>query len=91
MTKRRVIAGIIIIVIAVVFGAAFYYLNGALPIGTGYTAKYLCSQVFLAQRDAKVVFQYDVKPTNPLFALVDFQVDETSAPLPLPVSGHGKR
>ena len=55
--------------------AMIYYLDHALPIGTGYSAKYVCSQVFLAGRDPDSVFQRDVLPTNALFHLVRPVVD----------------
>jgi CubicO group peptidase (beta-lactamase class C family) len=59
----------------VVIGVCLYFLNAVLPTGTGYTAKYICSQVFLAHRDPAVVFKEDVKPTHPLFGVVTFEVD----------------
>ena len=58
-----------------ILGGAVYFLNGALPIGTGYSAKYLCSQVFLAGRDPGQVFDEEVKPTHPLFSVVSPRVD----------------
>lgn len=58
-----------------ILGGGIYFLNGALPIGTGYSAKYLCSQVFLAGRDPSQVFENDVKPTHPLFSTVSPSVD----------------
>ncbi|MCG8616881.1 MAG: beta-lactamase family protein [Desulfobacterales bacterium] len=61
-----------------VVGYGIYFLNGALPIGTGYSAKYICSQVFLAGRDADLVFTEDVKPTHPLFKTVIPSVDYTN-------------
>ena len=57
-------------------GYGIYFLDGALPIGTGYSAKYICSQVFLAGRDPDLVFDQEVKPTHPLFRLVKISVDE---------------
>ena len=48
-------------------GFGIYFLDMTLPIGTGYSAKYLCSQVFMANRDSLRVFENDVKPTHPLF------------------------
>ena len=46
-----------------------------MPIGTGYTAKYLCSQVYMANRDPHQVFENDVKPTNPLFEAMTFELN----------------
>jgi len=62
-------------ILVLVVGSGIYFLNEALPIGTGYSAKYVCSQVFLADRDPKVVFENEVKPTHPLFAPVKIKVD----------------
>lgn len=56
-------------------GLGIYFLDQALPIGTGYTAKYVCSQVFLAGRNPEEVFLKDVKPTHILFQAVRPLVD----------------
>lgn len=72
MRKIKWIAGLVLLG---GIGFAIYFLDGALPIGTGYSAKYLCSQVFLAARDPAVVFENDVKPTHPLFRVVRASVD----------------
>jgi len=45
-----------------VFGAAAYYVYFALPIGTGYTAKYLCSSVFITGRGEEETFEEDILP-----------------------------
>ncbi len=56
-------------------GFGIYFLNGALVIGTGYSAKYICSQVFLADRNPDLVFINDIKPTHPLFRPINSSVD----------------
>ncbi len=56
-------------------GFVIYFLNDALPIGTGYSAKYVCSQVFLADRDPDLVYKNDVKPTHFLFQVISPTVD----------------
>jgi len=66
---------ILLIVLVIIVGVVIYMLNTALIIGSGYTAKYLCSQVFMADRDADVVFDQDVAPTHPLFRFVSHQVN----------------
>lgn len=66
---------ILAIVLMVFVGIVFYLLNDALIIGSGYTAKYLCSQVFMAERDADRVFAQDVAPTHPLFRFVSHRVN----------------
>ncbi len=63
-----------LLVIGIV-GFVIYFLNDALPIGTGYSAKYVCSQVFLADRDPGFVFKNDVQPSHLLFRIVKPIVD----------------
>ncbi len=47
-------------------------------IGTGYAAKIVCSNVFLAGRDPREVLAVDVQaPGHPLLRLVDVEVDRT--------------
>jgi len=58
-----------------VSGILIYLLDGALPIGTGYSARYLCSHVFLQKRDPEEIFQREIKPTNPLFNTVSYEID----------------
>ncbi len=57
------------------FLGILYFLNAALPIGAGYSAKYLCSHVFLGNRDPKEIFEREIKPTHPLFATATYEVD----------------
>lgn len=72
---KKMIKWFVLVLVAGVAGFAVYFLNGALPIGTGYSAKYICSQVFLADRDPDAVFEKDVRPTHFLFKLVRPKVD----------------
>ncbi|NBU92557.1 MAG: hypothetical protein EBS17_06920, partial [Flavobacteriia bacterium] len=65
----------IISTMLVILFIAIYFLNAAFPIGTGYTAKYLCSHVFLANREAEVLFQREIKPTHILFSIINFEID----------------
>lgn len=58
-----------------IIGFCIYFLNAAMPTGTGYSAKYICSQVFLANRDPMIVFEKDVKPTHPLFGAIKTEVN----------------
>ena len=57
------------------FIGILYFLNAALPIGAGYSAKYLCSHVFLGNRDPKQIFDREIKPTHPLFSTATYEVD----------------
>ena len=66
---------IIAFVVLVLFCYGGYYLNDAMSIGTGHTAKYVCSKVFLADQDPDKVFEIELKPSNPLFSIIDTEVD----------------
>ncbi len=46
-----------------------------MPIGTGYTARYLCSSTFISGRDPEPVFREDVLPVNPMAHLVSYEID----------------
>ncbi len=71
--KRSLFAvGIALIILLV---GAGWYLSDTLPIGTGHTAKTICSNVFISGRDAAAVFEEDIAPIHFLFALTDFKVD----------------
>ncbi len=64
-----------ILFFAVAIGIGIYFLNSALIVGSGYSSKYLCSQVFLADRNPDLVFKNDVLPTHPLFRFITNTVD----------------
>jgi len=59
----------------IILAAAGWYLSDTLPIGTGHTAKTICSNVFISGRDAQDVFKEDIAPLHFLFAITDFKVD----------------
>jgi hypothetical protein len=63
------------VILIVAVGASAWLLNKALPIGAGFTAKYLCSSTFISQRNPEIVFREDFAPINPLFKNVDWRVD----------------
>lgn len=75
--KRWLKIGLIVfgIFLIVVLGAFAWFLKNALPLGTGFAAKYLCSSTFISQRDPEIVFQEDVAPINPISIVVDWQVN----------------
>ncbi len=73
MSKKVIMAFFLIVISIIGFGV--YFLNDALVIGTGYSAKYICSQVFLANRNPDLVFENDIKPTHPLFQPIRSSVD----------------
>ena len=64
-----------LILIAIVFIYGIYFIYNALPIGTGYSSKYLCSQVFLSDRDPEYIVTEEINPTNPLFGLMSNSID----------------
>jgi hypothetical protein len=68
---KKIILGIGILT----FLGILFFLNAALPIGAGYSAKYLCSHIFLGNRDPKQIFDKEIKPTHPLFATATYEVD----------------
>jgi CubicO group peptidase (beta-lactamase class C family) len=65
----------IIVLLFLTAGVAVFLLSKALPIGAGFTAKYLCSSTFISQRNPETVFREDVAPINPLFKYVDWQIN----------------
>ncbi len=69
-TKKILIGVGFLLIVGVV-----YFLNAALPIGTGYSAKYICSHVFLDYRDPGQIYEREIKPTHPLFATASYEVD----------------
>ncbi len=49
------------------------------PIGSGYSAKYLCSQLFVSRRpDPNQVIREEIDPTHAMFSLVSNRVDTTA-------------
>ena len=73
--KKSFLLKVVLVLLILVFGAAAYYVYFALPIGTGYTAKYLCSSIFITGRSEEQTFEEDIRPGNILFGLVSSSVD----------------
>jgi CubicO group peptidase (beta-lactamase class C family) len=71
---KRGLAFLAIVLIGAIVIAG-WYLGRAIPIGTGYVAKYVCSSVFISGRDDKTVFEEDVSPVNPLTGIISYKVD----------------
>jgi CubicO group peptidase (beta-lactamase class C family) len=59
MTRRRIFYGILTLLGILIIGIAVY-INSLLPIITGYTAKNLCSDVFVSGRDPENVKAIDL-------------------------------
>ena len=70
---------IILIVIALVLVTAVvtggWLFSEALPIGTGFVAKYICSSTFISNRDPEIVFAEEVEPVNILTKVVDYRIN----------------
>ncbi|MGB5748253.1 MAG: serine hydrolase [Desulfobacterales bacterium] len=73
---KIVLIGFAVVLIAAVAAGGWLYTK-AIPIGTGYVAKYLCSSTFISDRDPEIVFSEDVAPVNPLASMVNYKIDRT--------------
>ena len=62
-----------------ILGAGYgaYFVLNALPIGTGFAARYLCTAIFEQGEDARTTFEREVAPEHPLFAMTTYEVDAT--------------
>jgi hypothetical protein len=72
--RKKILIGIGTLLILVLVGAG-WYLSMAVPIGTGYTARYICSSVFISHRDPQLTYREDVAPINPLAKIIDVNID----------------
>ncbi len=61
--------------LALFIAAVGWYGVKATPVGSGYTAKYLCSNVFVSGRDPEPVFREEIVPINPLARFIDYRID----------------
>ena len=76
--RQVVIAFVLLLVVLLAGLAAWLALAppALLRVGAGYTAKIVCSNVFLAGRDPKEVLAVDVQaPGHPLLRLMEVDVD----------------
>lgn len=75
----RVMLGLLALVVLLLIGAVGYLLVSPpelLRVATGYSAKIVCSNVFIASRDAQEVMAVDVQaPGHPLLKYVGVSVD----------------
>lgn len=72
----KMISMTVLVIFLLVLGAVVWYLNKALPIGTGYAAKYLCSSTFISLRNPETVFEEDVRPVNPLANFIKYSINQ---------------
>ena len=75
LRKKSFILKTALIIILLALGSAAFYVYFALPIGTGYTAKYLCSSIFITGRGEEEAIKEDILPGNILFRLISSEVD----------------
>jgi CubicO group peptidase (beta-lactamase class C family) len=54
---KKLIVAFFVVLLSAALVAGGWYLTRAVPIGTGYVAKYLCSSTFISGRDDKTVFR----------------------------------
>ena len=58
---KIILIGFAVLLIAAVAASGWLF-NKAIPIGTGFVAKYICSSTFISNRDPEIVFREDVEP-----------------------------
>jgi len=73
LKRMTILLGVLVLLLIIVAG---WYLSRAIPIGTGYVAKYLCSSTFISGRDPVSVFEEDIKPVNPLAKVIKWQINK---------------
>lgn len=90
---RRMLKWTSLTLAALVVAAATYLLlvpPELLRIGSGYAAKIVCSNVFIAGRDAETVLTVDVQaPGHPLLRLMQVEVDEQAQRVTARLFGFG--
>ncbi|MBN1464893.1 beta-lactamase family protein, partial [candidate division KSB1 bacterium] len=74
MKVLKIFACALTILLVLILALIGWYLYKAVPVGTGYVAKYLCTAAFVAERDPDVVFK-EIKPINPLAHIIRWEVD----------------
>ncbi|MBZ9732577.1 beta-lactamase family protein [Mesorhizobium sp. CA18] len=69
--------GLVILAVAALFAWLYFAPPELIRVGSGYSAKIVCSNVFIAGRDAKEVLAIDVQaPGHPLLKLMKVSVDK---------------
>ncbi|TFG97364.1 MAG: class C beta-lactamase-related serine hydrolase [Calditrichales bacterium] len=62
------------IILLILLGGG-WYVSEAVPVMTGYVAKYLCSSTFISERNPAIVFTEDILPINPIARYVEWKID----------------
>ncbi|CDX29655.1 Beta-lactamase [Mesorhizobium sp. SOD10] len=69
--------GLVVLAVAALFAWLYFAPPELIRVGSGYSAKIVCSNVFIAGRDAKEVLAVDVQaPGHPLLKLMKVSVDK---------------
>lgn len=72
--------------------AAGYYAQRLAGLGSGFSAKYLCSEVFVAERPAEAVARDDLPAfRSPILDLVDWRLDRSAQSVSADILGIGRR
>ena len=72
--KKKILIGTGSLLLLALMGAG-WYLSRVAPIGTGYAAKYICSNVFISHRDPQITYREDVASINLLARIIDVNID----------------
>ena len=71
---KIILIGSAVVLISVVVTSGWLF-SKAIPLGTGFVAKYICSSTFISNRDPEIVFREEVEPVNILAKVVDFRIN----------------
>ena len=71
------LVGLVVLAVVALFAWLYFAPPELIRVGSGYSAKIVCSNVFIAGRDAKEVLAVDVQaPGHPLLKLMKVSVDK---------------
>jgi CubicO group peptidase (beta-lactamase class C family) len=71
---KIILIGSAVVLIAAVAASGWLF-SKAIPLATGFVAKYICSSTFISNRDPEIVFREEVEPVNILAKVVDFRIN----------------
>ncbi|MBB4094767.1 serine hydrolase [Ochrobactrum pecoris] len=88
---KRILKSVVCLLLAIVLGVILWLAirpPELLRVGTGYAAKIVCSNVFIANRDADIVLADDVQaPGNPLLRFLNISIDKNSSSVTVRIFG----
>ena len=88
--KRRIVWPLFAVLIILVAGLARLFIL-AVPLATGYVAKYLCSSTFVSNRDPKTVYAEDVLPIIPFIGFISYRIDNAEKTAAASLFNHFRR